>query len=306
MEIELNQEQNQIIQNAIEVFYPQYKNLSKIFEKSPNLQNFKDNIKTLADTLAPVKFYIQDCIEEDLIISNNEISFLTDVHNPWIVYEIFQQELYKFDEALLTKEKYTVFDIGANRGYTALYFAQKYWCEYVYGYELMPETYKYALKSIELNTKLKNKIKLLNFGLGKFNKTISGYHIPYLDGISSIDKDFLISFVASTYPEAIDSVMETPCEIKKASEVSKEIIEENNISNIIFKIDVEGAEYDIIDDLSENYPEVFDKIEIIIGEAHNGHLAMAKLSKTFAKFGFYLHSFEDYCKDTIQFLYVKF
>jgi len=154
------------------------------------LQAVADNIKSIADTLAPIKFYIQDCIGEDLIISNSEINFLTDVNFPWVAVEIFAKEVYKFDEKLLTKKKYTVLDIGANRGYATLYFAQKPWCEHVYGFELMPETYEYALKSIELNKELKNKIKLFNIGLGKSNETITGYYLPHIDSISSVDKSF--------------------------------------------------------------------------------------------------------------------
>lgn len=304
MNIGLNQEQNQIIQNAIEVFYPQYKNIAKIFEKSPCLQEFKDGIKSIADTFAPVKFYIQDCDGEDLIISNNEITFLTKINYSNIAFEIFKDETYKLDEALLTKEKYTVLDIGTNRGYAALYFAQKPWCDHVYGFELMPETYKYAQKTIELNKELKYKIQIFNIGLGNSNEIITAYYLPHADWVVSLDKSF-IEYVASG---SVVSVGEVQAEIKKSSEVLKEIIEENNISNIILKIDVEGAEYDIVEDLSENYPEIFDKIEIIIGEAHKGIKEMAKLSKTFAKFGFYLHSSEhNYLGQNLisQFLYVK-
>lgn len=310
MEIDLNQEQNQIIQNAIEVFYPQYKNLAKIFAKNPDLQAFKDNIKSIADALAPAKFYIEDCDGEDLIISNNEIIFLTDVNYPWIAYEIFQQEMYNFDETLLTKEKYTVLDIGANRGYASLYFAQKPWCKNVYGFELMPLTYQYALKSIKLNEELKNKIKLFSFGLGKLNQTIQGHYIPSIDGISSIDKDFLIPFVSLARPEERDllmnSLINVQCEVKKSSEVLKEIIEKDNIENIILKIDVEGAEYEIIEDLAENYPEIFEKIEIVIGEAHKGPSAWCSLTKTFAKFDYCLStSKNDDSLGLSQFLYVK-
>ena len=56
-------------------------------------------------------------------------------------------------------------------------------------------------------------------------------------------------------------------EVKKASEVISKIITENNINTkIILKIDVEGAEYDIMDDLITS--EIINKIDVILGEGH--------------------------------------
>ena len=61
------------------------------------------------------------------------------------------------------------------------------------------------------------------------------------------------------------------CELKKSSTIFKDIIEKNNIKdNIILKIDVEGAEYDIINDLVDNYSEFFNKVVKIVGETHLG------------------------------------
>jgi uncharacterized radical SAM superfamily Fe-S cluster-containing enzyme len=60
------------------------------------------------------------------------------------------------------------------------------------------------------------------------------------------------------------------CKVAQASIVLKRIIDENKIGDIIMKIDVEGAEYEIFEDLIENYPEIFKKIKLITGEVHLG------------------------------------
>ena len=60
-----------------------------------------------------------------LVFSNNKIQCIIDADYPWIFIEIFGDEIYKFKKDIDSSKKYTVFDIGANRGYASLYFAQK-------------------------------------------------------------------------------------------------------------------------------------------------------------------------------------
>ena len=71
-------------------------------------------------------------------------------------------------------------------------------------------------------------------------------------------------------PEEIGRGIPQICDVKKASEILKPIIIGNDVKNIILKIDAEGAEYDIFEDLRDNFPEIFDRVEIIVGDAHLG------------------------------------
>lgn len=55
--------------------------------------------------------------------------------------------------------------------------------------------------------------------------------------------------------------------VKKASNVISEIIDNHNItSNIVLKIDTEGAEYKIINDLIKS--KLINKFDLIVGEGH--------------------------------------
>ena len=193
-----------------------------------------------------------------------KIQCIIDADYPWIFIEIFGDEIYKFKKDIDSSKKYTVFDIGANRGYASLYFAQKDYVKDIYAFELVPQTFEFLQKNIDLNPKYKDKIHPYCFGLGKEDCEI----IYYSDG-----RDYAISMCKEAILKTnnnIENIKEQKAKIKKTSNVLKQIIEENSIENIILKIDVEGAEYDIFDDLVENYPEIFDKIVKIVGETHLG------------------------------------
>lgn len=207
-------------------------------------------------------------IEKDYIIfSNSQINCMVSIKYPWVFNEVFSKELYKFhDDIINSNKKYAVFDIGANRGYTALYFATKPWCNKIYSFELFPQIYAEIKKNLDINNKdISQKIKSYNFGLSNKNTNIIAYLLNR-ESISGINKDFLLKYA----PEEINNGIKTVCEIKRASEILKQIIELEKLDEIILKIDVEGSEYEIFDDLIKYYPEIFDKVVKIVGEVHLG------------------------------------
>lgn len=76
----------------------------------------------------------------------------------------------------------------------------------------------------------------------------------------------------------------------------------HNCEHIIIKIDVEGAEYDILQELSDNYSNFFKKVDYIIGDAHMG---LERLSHILCKFGFKLVD-SYYTDDAVApFLYMR-
>lgn len=81
-----------------------------------------------------------------------------------IFLEIFVNKIYLLPPQISMK-KFVVFDVGMNRGYASLYFADIENCEHVYGFELLSSTYKWACDNIELNPYLSSKIDTFNFGL---------------------------------------------------------------------------------------------------------------------------------------------
>ena len=224
------------------------------------------NIKFVYDFISKKGFYLKKVkSSKEVVFSNKKINIVTDSY-PWIVKEIFGDEIYKFETKIDTSKKYTVLDIGANKGYAALYFAQKEYVKDIYAFELVPQTIKFMKKNLKLNTKYRNKIKLYEFGLGKESRDVIINRLENRDACNTIISEFVDSYM----PEEKGLGISQQCIIKKASTILKELVEKNNIKNIILKIDVEGSEYEIIEDLVSCYPEIFNKICLIIGDTHLG------------------------------------
>lgn len=212
-------------------------------------------------------FQIKQIGKDGIVFSNGNINCVCEAKYPVIVREIFADEVYKFsDDIIDNNQKYTVFDIGANHCYASLYFAEKKWCKHVYAFEISDVTHDFAEKNIKLNNMdIISKISLYKYGLGKNDSEIKLY-TDGRDYAVSTDKDVIIKTAKQP-----DKITEMTGYIKQASKILKQIIEDNNIQeNIIIKCDVEGAEYDIFNDLAQNYPEIFDKTVKIVGETHLG------------------------------------
>lgn len=207
-----------------------------------------------------------DYEKEEIVLSNKDLHILTNFQYPWIAQEIYYEKIYDFKTQLDKSKKYCVIDIGANRCYASLYFAKQEWVDKVISFEMVPQTVEFAQKVLALNPKYTTKIDLHAFGLGKENQTVEIKRLPHRDGCNTTNDAFFNNYM----PEEIGKEVIEKCKIRKASEVLKDIIEKNSIDNIILKIDVEGAEYDIFEDLKNNYPTIFDKMVLIIGETHLG------------------------------------
>ena len=164
---------------------------------------------------------------------------------------------YDFDE-------FVVFDVGMNRAYASLWFAKFDNCKAVYGFEIDYETYGKALSNINLNPKLSSKITMYNFGLSDKDEDVDLYYVNGCDGVNT-----MLQEVAEIQPELQDEnkLNTKKVRVKKASDILSNLIKENNItSNIVLKIDTEGAEYKIIADLIES--NVISKVDVILGEGH--------------------------------------
>ncbi|MGN1153456.1 MAG: FkbM family methyltransferase [Candidatus Gastranaerophilaceae bacterium] len=280
--------------------YIQYK--ESILKKYAKKHKLSDKaFKSLSDRIKNLEtkgFRLQD-LKNEIILSNKKIKIATDRY-AWIAQEVFFDEIYKIPTALLKNNtKYCVFDIGSNRCYTALYFADKKWCKQVYSFEIMPQTYKLAMKNLKLNNKyLQNKIQAYNLGLGAENKEVEALYIPNRDGISTLNLEWLESYA----PKVVTKAKSTKCKIIQASTFLRDLIEQQNISNIIFKIDVEGAEYDILQDLADNYPAIFEKISIMIGDTHCG---FEKFLRIIAPFNFKIIDAQPEMNNSCSFLLNK-
>lgn len=166
-------------------------------------------------------------------------------------------QLYDFDE-------FIVFDVGMNRAYASLWFANFENCKHVYGFEIDQDTYNKALSNINLNPHLANKISPYNFGLSNQNEEVDLFYVDGCDGVNTMLRE-----VVELQPELQDEnkLNKKRVHVKKTSEIFSKIIKDNNItSKIVLKIDTEGAEYNIISDLIET--DVISKIDVLLGEGH--------------------------------------
>lgn len=209
------------------------------------------------------KFLSYSPAENRILIKTNEGIILGSNNRFYTIKEVMGfngyaiPQLYDFDE-------FVVFDVGMNRSYASLWFANFDNCKSVYGFEIDPETYDKALSNINLNPHLSNKITSYNFGLSNENEEVDLYYVNGCDGVNT-----MFSEVAELQPELRDKnkVQTKKVQVKKASEIFSKIINEDNInSKIVLKIDTEGAEYNIIKDLIDS--EVISKIDVMLGEGH--------------------------------------
>ena len=167
-------------------------------------------------------------------------------------------QLYQFDD-------FVVFDIGMNRAYASLRFANFENCSKIYGFEIDEQTYQKALYNINLNPKLSKKIVSFNFGLSNKEDTLKLYYLEGSDGLSTIKKEF--THVQDEFKMNANKIKYKLVNVKKTSEIINNILEKDNIdSKIVLKIDTEGSEYDIIDDLIDS--NLISKIDLILGEGH--------------------------------------
>ncbi len=240
-----------------------------------------------------------DRVENFVYLKKDALYFCTTPDYPWIVREIFALHIYFIHPKHLTASSYVVLDIGMNRGYASIYFAAQPWCKIVYGFELNEFTFKLAEENSALNFELKDKIKLFNFGLGSQDENMKCYYLPHRDGICTTSYEFLQNYA----PEELDRVVEKEIAIKQASSVIKKIMSEwPEGEKVVLKIDVEGAEYNILEDIIQNYPEFLTQVDIIIGEAHMG---LEPLVESLSPFGFQDVAIKNYNPKTTDFLFVK-
>lgn len=152
-------------------------------------------------------------------------------------------------------------DVGANIGDSVLYAAMQKNIQKVYAYEPFQKTYNFAVKNVNLNPEYKNKIKLFNFGWGKDNvelevKTNNDINLSAINST----QEFFHAQNLSEYIEKTNII------IKKSSEILKEILITHPNDNIVLKLDIEGSEYDVLEDLIN--ADLLKYISIIVVEWH--------------------------------------
>jgi len=157
-----------------------------------------------------------------------------------VLVEIFVYKEYEWDLGEF-KPKY-IFDLGAHFGDTTLYYSAVYPNATIVAVEPDPENFARLL----LHTKRNKNIIPLNVAVGPMDK-----EIPFYKGKSSIG--------FSVERRSVDDV-----EISVPQKSVATILEENNIPSIdLFKFDIEGAEFSLLESL-----DLTKVATVYIGELH--------------------------------------
>lgn len=185
-------------------------------------------------------------------IENNDLKIIgKSVNTFWTAEGVLCKKEYDFD----FKENVVMIDIGLNIGITTLFMAQKKNIVQIYGFEPFEETFKQAQENLEKNPHLSEKVKIFNFGLGNKNEMITMNYNP--------DRPGAMSSVVNRFEECskIEKI-----EIKKSSNVFIDIIKNHPNKKIFLKMDCEGAEKEILEDLDSS--EILKSVDIILMEWH--------------------------------------
>lgn len=199
-----------------------------------------------------------------LYLKTKDGLILTTNQNLFVFEEIFTKNSY-ISPKLYEYEEFVLFDVGMHRGYASLAIGQMDSCKAVYGFEIDLDTFEFAKENFALNPQIAKKIHPNQFGLSNSDEDVDIYVIPMSDGRTTTEDN-----VAHLNQSERDKYTLTKkSQIKKASTVLNQIIETNNItSKIVLKIDTEGAEYKILEDLYNS--GVLNKIDLLMGECHFG------------------------------------
>ncbi|MEQ8629788.1 FkbM family methyltransferase [Ekhidna sp.] len=158
----------------------------------------------------------------------------------FIVSEIFINKCYEFH----LKGECAVIDIGMNVGIASLYFASMPSTTKVYGFEPFNPTYEQANVNFNLNSHLKKKIVPQNIGFGLQNERLSvEYSTQNRGRVGVYGRKFVKGIAEDISHEVMD--------LRSASEILEQLKKESGIQNFIVKMDCEGAEFDIINNLHQ-------------------------------------------------------
>ena len=214
--------------------------------------------------------YIRRDPNNGRIILRTPDGLLIAINDHWAIFhEIFCAKVYELEEKY-TQKPFVLFDLGLNRAYASLYFSTFDNCKVIYGYEPHPDTFEFAKYNIALNKDyLESRsiiIKVFECGLGAEDATIRLNSFVNRDGVSTLDgcQNLALSKKELAKAQGINVNI-----LGSTNEFEKRFSEIEGLGLYkIMKIDVEGAEYVIINELCKT--GLIKQFDLIIGESHNG------------------------------------
>jgi len=214
------------------------------------------------------KDFLLEETKEGLKVSFSGLIFKIETSEEFLILsEIFIDQEYGFR----CNQDLLLIDIGANVGFSSIYFSKIENVKKIYAFEPIAESYYSALENFRVNN-LSKIFKIYNFGLGNFEREEDFLFKKQAKGNCGIRGKLSPSY------QNIDQYKKQKVLIKNASEILNPIFDRNKNLKIAVKMDCEGAEYEIIENLNKN--KVLEKVHIIILEWHDrGALMIEEILK---------------------------
>lgn len=207
--------------------------------------------------------------------------FLQTEEEVFIFCEVFLDQDYLF----VAKGEWEVIDIGTNIGASALFFSQLPYVKAVHTFEPFAPTYELAELNFALNPLLNDKIKLNKVGLGLTNQTLAVDYDPEWKASMSLNGSLKKGTQGAT--QRVD------IEVKNTSECLQPILN-NTSAKFFMKVDCEGSEYAIFEDLIRS--GLIHKVSGIALETHyNRH---SEIEENLIEQGFLMKSTKDMNQET--------
>jgi len=199
-------------------------------------------------------------------VGSFRISDSDDIYSPIGLFDNFVAEKWEADTALFVRnycDKKTIFlDIGASNGVFTLYASLI--AKQVYAFEPLTSIYNIAKRNIDLNPKLKQRIKLYPVVVSNETKHI-------------LENEPIKSTILSSITFSSASEFRYPLQIMSLIDVIKDINLPKK-SKLVIKMDIEGAEFKILQD-----PKVIESLihhkAILLVALHPGFSYPVKNSK---------------------------
>ena len=196
--------------------------------------------------------------KEGFIVSFSDLKiYVESLEEFHILNEVFINEDYRF----INKNNAILIDIGANIGITSLFFSKFNYIYKIYGFEPIQETYKQAIYNLQLNKNIHKVEWIKNIGLGKDDRKETFLFDKNTKGNTGVR-----GLLSPSYTNNRGAI-ETDVLICDASVEIINILNENKDKKVIVKMDCEGAEYEILDNLYKS--GVINKIDVILLEWHD-------------------------------------
>jgi FkbM family methyltransferase len=185
----------------------------------------------------------------DAVIHVGGIEVLVDTYEEiGVVWELYVNGTYNYIAA--SDSPTVVWDIGMNIGVASLLLASRPDVQAVFSYEPFRQTYQKALTNFARNPKVQGKIHPFNYGVAAEAKSLTVSY-SYQWKAHAGAQEFSDSMKA-LIERSGEKIVQEEIQLCSALEVLSQIQSEFPDSDIIAKIDCEGAEYEIFELLEAN------------------------------------------------------